>query len=153
MIAAMTKEWRTATDGGDLDAIARLLDEGADVDARDEHGQTALMNAARDGREAVVRLLVERGAALDVSAKYGLTALMLAVLRSRVAVVRILAEAGADPLPRGTGAPGFAGKTALDLAAGLQSEEMTAILRARVRDAQARRSKGKGQRAKVRAKG
>jgi predicted PurR-regulated permease PerM len=124
----MTTDWTSAVDREDLAAIERLLGAGADIDARDEHGQTALMNAARDGRTAVVRLLVHRGADLDHAAKYGLTALMLAVLRGHVEVVRILAEAGADRDRRGTGAPGFAGKTALDLAAGLEHAEMVGLL-------------------------
>ena len=80
------------------------------------------MNAARDGHAAVVRLLVDRGAQVNHTAKYGLTALMLAVIRSHVDVVRVLVDAGADLQVKGTGAPGFHGKTALDLAEGLGSE-------------------------------
>ena len=88
----MTAEWRHATDHGDLTAIERLLDSGADVDARDEHGQTALMNAARDGRTDVVRLLAARGARLDHSARFGLTALMLAVVRGHVDELEVLMD-------------------------------------------------------------
>ena len=45
-------------------------------------------------------------------------ALMLAAINGRTEVVRILVDTGADLGLRGTGAPGFAGKTALDLAIG-----------------------------------
>jgi hypothetical protein len=44
-------------------------------------------------------------------------------------VVRILAAAGADIDLRGTGAPGFVGKTALDLAAARADDAMVKILR------------------------
>jgi ankyrin repeat protein len=112
----MTDEWRAATARGDLGAIAALLAAGTDVDSRDEHGQTALMNAARDGRADVVRLLIGHGADLNHRAKYGLTALMLAVVRGHGDAVRVLVEAGADLSVRGTGAPGFQDLTAADLA-------------------------------------
>ena len=125
----VTKAWRDAIASGDLESIDRLLGAGVDIDARDEHNQTALMNAARDGRTAVAGLLIDRGARLDHTAKYGLTALMLAVLRSNVDVVRMLVGAGADLDVRGTGAPGFDGKTALDFAQGLGSDTMIEILR------------------------
>src|SRR5207248_8244131 len=61
-------------------------------------------------------LLIVQGAALDHTAKYGLSALMLAAVRGHTDVVSRLIDAGADVSLRGTGAPGFAGKTALDLA-------------------------------------
>jgi uncharacterized protein len=54
----------------ELDAVASaqaLLDAGADVNARDANGRTALHAAAALGYNDVVRLLVERGA--DVAAK------------------------------------------------------------------------------------
>ena len=125
----MTAEWRQATDRGDLTAIERLLDSGSDADARDEHGQTALMNAARDGRTEVVRLLAGRGAGLNHTAKFGLTALMLSVIRGHIDVARVLIDGGADLHPRGTGAPGFHGKTAWDLAMERDSEPMKELLR------------------------
>jgi hypothetical protein len=41
---------------------------------------------------------------------------MLAVVAGHAEVARVLAKAGADLSLRGTGVPGFAGKTAYDLA-------------------------------------
>jgi ankyrin repeat protein len=101
-----------------------LLRSGADVNARDRYGQTGLMRAAHRGHRDVVEILLERGAALDVTAKYGLSALMLAVIAGHVAIVRLLVRAGADLTLRGRGAPGFMGKTAYDLAAARQLEEL-----------------------------
>jgi ankyrin repeat protein len=46
----MTSEWRDAVRRASVDELERLLASGADIDARDEHGQTALMLAAREGR-------------------------------------------------------------------------------------------------------
>jgi ankyrin repeat protein len=124
----MTDEWRAATAGGDLAAIDRLLSAGADVDARDEHGQTALMNAARDGQPDVVQLLIAHGADLNHRAKYNLTAVMLAVVRGHLHIVKLLVAAGADLSVRGAGAPGFHNQTAADLARARGDVRLAALL-------------------------
>ena len=124
----MHKEWKAAVESADLAAIDAQLASGADINARDEHGQTALMNAARAGQTSVVRLLAERGADLNHHAKYGLTALMLAVIRRHTEVVRVLVEAGADLTAAGTGAPGFYGKTAVALARDREDEMVVNLL-------------------------
>jgi ankyrin repeat protein len=74
------------------------------------------MVAAKRGDTETVRWLVAHGASLDRVAKFRLSALMLAVVNGHLDVARILADAGADLTLRGSGAPGFAGKRALDLA-------------------------------------
>ena len=112
----MRSDWERAAKAGDAEEIARLLSQGAGVDARDRFGQTALMLAARHGHLEVVRLLVAAAANLDVTAKFGLSATMLAVVNHHEEVARLLAEAGADLRLTGTGAPGFAGKSAQVLA-------------------------------------
>jgi uncharacterized protein len=125
----MRPDWERAVRHDDVDTLARLLEEGADIDARDAHGQTGVMLAVSSGALGAVAFLVARGAALDHTAKYHLSALMLAVVRDEPAIVRILATAGADLSIRGSGAPGFHGKTALDLAEAAGRHEITAILR------------------------
>ena len=114
---------------GDVDQLRRLLNAGADINARDRHGQTGLMIAARDGKVEVTRFLIDGGAFLDQAAKFGLTALMLAVVNGHVEIVRMLVQAGASLEPRGTGAPGFAGKTALDLATARGQADLVEALR------------------------
>lgn len=113
----MTLQWQQAARRGDADALRALLAQGAAVDALDRHGQSALMLAARHGHLAAVQVLVAAGATLDITAKYGLSALMLAVVNGHDAVARALGAVGADRRLCGSGAPGFAGRTAADLAA------------------------------------
>ena len=125
----MTRDWEEAVRRGSIDQLQRLLATGADINARDGHNQTALMIAAGNGDGHVVEWLIEHGAALDHTAKYGLSALMLAVVRGHVDVVRKLTDAGADAGLCGTGAPGFAAKTALDLAIAQADPELVDILR------------------------
>ena len=124
----MTPDWKTAVRSEDVARLDALLDAGADINAIDEHGQTGLMIAARDGKTAAVRWLIEHGANLNHTAKYHLSALMLAVINGRDAIVGILVDAGADRSIEGAGAPGFDGKTALDIARGGSREIMVALL-------------------------
>ena len=128
----MKREWEEAAHRGSIDELDGLLASGADIDARDRHGGTALMIAAVKGFGEVVGWLIEHGAALDHKGKYGLTALMLAVINGHVDVVRKLADAGANVDLRGTDSPGFAEKTALELATELNHAGMVEILRSTV---------------------
>ncbi|MGQ0523787.1 MAG: ankyrin repeat domain-containing protein [Betaproteobacteria bacterium] len=116
--------WLSAAKSGDVEAARSLLDLGLDINARDRYGQTALMLAAHHGHGAVVEMLIGHGADLDVTAKYSLSALMLAVIAGHTEIARKLVRAGADRTLRGSGAPGFAGKSAYDLAAERQMEEL-----------------------------
>ncbi len=124
----MNATWEEAVRRGDVQAVREMLGAGSDVDSRDRHGQTALMLAAHHGYRELVGALVEAGADLNVTAKYNLTALMLAIVAGHAAVARVLVQAGTDPGVRGTGAPGFAGKTAYDLAVARQMTELYADL-------------------------
>lgn len=124
----MPREWEEAVRRGDVETVRRLIASGQDVNASDRYGQTALMVAAREGHARVVSLLVESAAELNHTAKYGLSAVMLAVIRGDAACVEALVRAGADLSIRGTGAPGFFGKTALDLAAAQGRSDIASIL-------------------------
>jgi ankyrin repeat protein len=57
-----------------MQAISLLLDRGADLNATNDAGQTALHAAAMVGANGVVRFLVDRGARLDAKNSQGRTA-------------------------------------------------------------------------------
>ena len=125
----MDAAWEDAIKRGDARSVLVLLGRGTDVNARDRYGQTALMLAAHAGHREVVEALIAHRANLDTTAKFGLSALMLAVVAGHQEVARLLARAGADLSLRGTGAPGFAGKTAYDLAVGRGMLELSEELK------------------------
>ena len=112
----MNAAWEDAIKRGDAQLILALLEGGTDIDARDHWGQTALMRAAHAGHHKTVETLIAHRAKLNITAKFGLSALMLAIVAGHAEVARLLAKAGADLSLRGSGAPGFADKTAFDLA-------------------------------------
>ena len=74
-----------------LESVTAVLDAGADVDARNGNGDTALHIAASRGLDDIVTILAERGAALDVRNENGQTPLGLAAGGTAV----LLAELGA----------------------------------------------------------
>lgn len=79
---------------GDVALMRLLIDQGADVNAADKTGATALMWAAGDLGK--VRLLVEHGATVDVRSEIGRTPLLIAAsYLGNAEVVRLLLKSGA----------------------------------------------------------
>ena len=63
-VEGVTHEWSREQN---VQTVDLLLELGADVNARDRDGRTALMGAAHKGRSGIVRTLVDRGA--DMAAR------------------------------------------------------------------------------------
>lgn len=125
----MDEAWESAIKRGDAETLRGLLRRGVPANAKDRYGQTGLMLAAHAGQQEIVRELIAHKADLNVTAKYGLSALMLSILAGHAEIARMLAGAGADLTLQGTGAPGFAGKTAYDLAMARGWNDMASILK------------------------
>ena len=100
-----------AAQAGDSAGLKAALVAGADVNALDGQGWTALMHAVNKGYPQLVELLLEAKADPDIQAPDGATALFIAMVRKKTLVVGLLADAGADILIRGP-----QGKTAVDVA-------------------------------------
>ncbi|KAF8541491.1 ankyrin repeat-containing domain protein [Trichophaea hybrida] len=89
---------RTAALFGCERSIVRiLLDAGADANATEIFGESALCVAARNGHEEVVRELLDAGANANVIDRHGVTALPAAVRKGYEGIVRMLLQAGVDP--------------------------------------------------------
>lgn len=81
----------------DLTWLRYLTSKGADVNVRDNRGESPLQLATSLGWIDGVQHLVASGARLDESNDAGETPLISAVHRKNVALMRILLEGGADP--------------------------------------------------------
>ena len=86
-----------AAEERDTANIRALLEQGADVNAPQADGMTALHWAAyRDDLETV-KLLLEAGAGVTAANRYGVTPLSLACTNGNAAMAGLFLEAGADP--------------------------------------------------------
>lgn len=82
---------------GDTNSVKTLLDKGADVNARDMDGNTALDWAAGEGHVEIVKLLLDRGADVNVKDKMlGFTPLMTATRSGHTEIVKLLLNRGVD---------------------------------------------------------
>jgi ankyrin repeat protein len=100
------KDGQVATEAPEppwVSTVRVLLDSGADLEARDEEGETPLIRAASYGQTDIFRLLLQRGANLNARDKNGMTALIaaacecaIATMNSTYDIVRMLLENGAN---------------------------------------------------------
>lgn len=98
----MTQQLIDAVNAGDVARASQLLANGADVNACDAYGATALMNAAHGGNLEMVETLLAAGAEVDAKDELGWTALMKACFNADLnrgfpEIVTRLIAAGADP--------------------------------------------------------
>ena len=78
---------------GDTEEVVLILEMPCDIDAQDDHGNTALMYAAMEGHTEAVRRLVEQGANLELqSGSRRYTALMYAVRGGHTRTVQAFAR-------------------------------------------------------------
>ena len=82
-----------ATQRAHLPMVRLLLGRGANVNAKDDRGQTALMYVSND---EIARLLIQRGADINLKGDEGMTMLLRAASEGRLDVVRLLLSRGAS---------------------------------------------------------
>ena len=100
-----------AANAGDIEGLKAALAAGADVNARDSRGWTALMHAANKGYVLLVEPLLAAEADPDIRSADGATALFMAAVHGHTEVVALLMEADVDISIKGP-----KGKTAVDVA-------------------------------------
>ncbi|HJS74076.1 MAG TPA: ankyrin repeat domain-containing protein, partial [Vicinamibacteria bacterium] len=125
-----------AVQAGDRESARSLLKDGADVNAAQGDGMTALHWAALSNDVETAEMLLYAGANVKAATRLGAqTPLILACRNGNAAVVETLLNGGADPnLPTGTGA------TPLMLAAGSGNASAVRALLARGAAVNARES-------------
>ena len=81
---------------GNADSVRNLAKSGADVNAIDENGDTAVVIASANGHKEAVAALIESGANINQSDGKGETAIAAAIRAQNSEMVKTLYEKGAD---------------------------------------------------------
>ena len=98
--SSMTKilghQLRDAAAIGDLAEVARLVQAGVSVNDLDDFNNTALLHAARRGKQGCVRFLIDSGADVNIANDTNYTPLFCAALHGDAEIVKMLLDAGAE---------------------------------------------------------
>mgnify|MGYP005989237825 CR=1 FL=1 len=96
----INKQLLVATFHNDSDRIQMLLDAGADINAKNKDGYTALIVAAEQGHLLLFDLLLNAGANVDAKENVnGYTALIWAVDKDRKHIIHLLFDRGSREGP------------------------------------------------------
>ncbi|OGP52762.1 MAG: hypothetical protein A2Y65_03625 [Deltaproteobacteria bacterium RBG_13_52_11] len=95
--AGISDELFSAVEKNDIQKVKELIAKGADVNVKEEHGNTPLIKAASRGYTEIAELLIAKGA--DVNAQnwsMGNTPLILAASWGHTGTTKLLIAKGAD---------------------------------------------------------
>ena len=127
-----------AASKGYTEVMAKLIENGADIERKAYSGETALMYASFYGKADAVEQLVEAGAELEARDNEEKTALMFATFGGHTESVKKLVELGAD-----VNTTDFLKETPLLHAAGHNMHQVADILVEAGADAEAQNIEGK----------
>jgi ankyrin repeat protein/tRNA A-37 threonylcarbamoyl transferase component Bud32 len=89
-------EFLNAAKSGDLDAVKTAIDQGMNINLRNEYGWTTLHWAAYRGDTASAKLLISKGADVNAKDNVGWTPLHKAASQEHTITVELLVFRGAD---------------------------------------------------------
>ncbi|MFN8441603.1 MAG: ankyrin repeat domain-containing protein [Caldilineaceae bacterium] len=95
-VGSMNKQLIVAAETGDTARVRQLLQAGAQINARDERGRTAVMAATHGNQVATVALLIEAGADIDQQDNLLDNPFLYAGAEGLLEILQLTITAGAD---------------------------------------------------------
>ena len=89
-------ELHIACETGDYERVKYLVEHGADVNAKNHKGKTALCHTFNVGLYEIMKYLLEHGADINAKDEVGFTALIRTCWYGNVPLMKYLVEKGAD---------------------------------------------------------
>jgi len=109
---------------GNLEVAKILLEKGADINAKNDNGETALHMASHENHQQIVELLLEQEKInLEARSKKGSSPLLVAVYMGNLEIAKLLLEKGAD-----INAKNDNGETALHMASSRGHKQIEKLL-------------------------
>ncbi len=133
-----TERLFTAVKKRDCGQVRLCINNGVDINKKDEYGWTALMHAVDSANPKIVKLLIDFGADVNIKGNDGQTALMNAIFMKEKGISKTLIERGADVNLKDN-----QGKTALMIAALSDAREIGEFLILKDADIDATDNSGK----------
>ncbi|KAF7488247.1 26S proteasome non-ATPase regulatory subunit 10 [Sarcoptes scabiei] len=127
-----------ACSNGQFNLVKKLIEEGAEIDAKDEMQWTPMIIASSAGHFEIVKYLIQKGAEINTTTVNGQTALHYAASKGWRNICQLLIESGADqsirdrlkqtPLHRALNSQDNIGNTPLHMACEDERETIVKIL-------------------------
>ncbi|KGR79157.1 ankyrin repeat domain-containing protein [Ureibacillus manganicus] len=92
----MEQQLISAAARGDIKAVLALLEDGADINATDHYGNTAVMAATQKNNVDTVKVLIGQGADINIRNNNMDNVLLYAGAEGLLEIVKIAIQAGAD---------------------------------------------------------
>ena len=89
------KPLHIAAEGGNKEIVEILINNGANINAKDEYGETPLMSACKMGRNEVADFLIKNGANVNEKSNLGNSPLSLAKKQGHKEIAELLIANGA----------------------------------------------------------
>ncbi len=95
-VEVMDQQLIASAENGNTDDVLALLQDGADIDATDEHGRTAVMAATYNNEVDTVKALIQKGADINIRDNNSDNVLLHAGASGQLEILKLAIEAGAD---------------------------------------------------------
>ncbi|WP_425413956.1 ankyrin repeat domain-containing protein [Paenibacillus terrigena] len=96
-VARMNNQLILAAEQGNTEAVLQWLEQGANIDARDSQGRTAILAATHRNHPETVQALIEAGANIHIQDNQLDNPFLYAGAEGLLDIVKLLIDAGADP--------------------------------------------------------